>query len=81
MYKSNQRDLRLQELNILLLARVYPESIVDSAIIKARQIPRRIALLKVRKKTKKKDPYLLQNITKDFPLSSEYTVEALEING
>ena len=36
---STKRDLRLQELKIILLAREYPEDIVDAAINKARKIP------------------------------------------
>ena len=45
-----KRDNRLSDLKELLLARKYPESLVDRSIEKARKIPRKIALLKVRKK-------------------------------
>ena len=34
-----KRDLRLQEFKVLLLAKEYPEKVVDSAIFKARKIP------------------------------------------
>ena len=47
--KINERDSRLRELKELLMARKYPESLVDRAIEKARKIPRKVALHKVRK--------------------------------
>ena len=50
------RDLRLKELKELLQARKYPENVIDSAITKARKIPRKIALYKVRKKSEQKRP-------------------------
>ena len=46
---SEKRDLRLQELKQLLLTRDYPETLIDSSIKKARKIPRKVALLKVKK--------------------------------
>ena len=47
--KRDQRDLRLKDLKELLLAREYPENLTDRAIAKAVKIPRKVALLKVRK--------------------------------
>jgi hypothetical protein len=44
------RDLRLGELKALLLNRDYPERLVDSALDKARLIPRNIALRRVIRK-------------------------------
>ena len=40
----------------LLLARKYPESLIDWSIDKARKIPRKVALLKVKKTTVKNCP-------------------------
>ena len=54
--KKNQRDQRLSELKELLLARQYPEQLIDAAQNKARKIPRKIALRKVIKKTTKNRP-------------------------
>ena len=48
--KSEERDMRLNEIKELLLARQYPESLVDRAIEKAKLIPRKVALFKVKKK-------------------------------
>ena len=48
--KKDLRDLRLKELKELLLAREYPENLIDRAITKAAKIPRKVALLKVRRK-------------------------------
>jgi hypothetical protein len=48
--QTKNRDLRLQELKNVLLQRKYPEQLIDRGINKARKIPRRVALLKVRKK-------------------------------
>jgi hypothetical protein len=42
--KPENRDLRLGDLKELLLAREYPESLIDRSIDKARNIPRKIAL-------------------------------------
>ena len=41
------RDLRFQELKDMLLAREYPTGVIDSAIAKARAIPRHVALRRV----------------------------------
>ena len=49
--KPNDRDKRLAELKELLLARNYPEDLINRSIEKARKIPRKVALLKVQKKT------------------------------
>jgi hypothetical protein len=46
------------------MARNYPESLVDRATEKAKKIPRKIALLKIRKK-KKIAQYLQYSITPD----------------
>ena len=50
------RDLRLKELNELLQARNYPETLIDSALNKERKIPRKVALYKIRKKSEEKRP-------------------------
>ena len=46
-------DIQLQELKQLLLARDYPETLIDSSIKKTRKVPRKVALFKVRKKAPK----------------------------
>ena len=51
-----KRDIRLAELKQLLLARNYPEPLIDSAVTKARKIPRKIALLKVKDKKSNSRP-------------------------
>ena len=48
--KPKVRDKRLDELKELLLAREYPESLINRGIEKARKVPRMVALLKVKKK-------------------------------
>ena len=60
--KKDQRDIRLNELKELLLAREYPENLIDRAIAKAVKIPRKVALLKVRRKTddKKRPVFVLK---------------------
>jgi hypothetical protein len=52
---EQSRDKRLAELKDMLLARKYPERLVDSAIDRARAVPRKIAIRKVirRKATKR----------------------------
>ena len=47
---EENRDLRLSELKNDLLERKYPEELIDRGIYKAQKIPRKIALLKVKKK-------------------------------
>ena len=54
--KPEDRDSRLAELKDLLIARNYPESLIDRGIEKARKVPRRVALLKVRRKESEKRP-------------------------
>ena len=54
--KPEFRDIRLSELKELLLARQYPESLIDRSIERARKIPRKVALLKMRTKNKEKQP-------------------------
>ena len=54
--KPEVRDKRLAELKQLLLARNYPEKIVDSAISKARKIPTNVALFKIKKTETEKGP-------------------------
>ena len=46
--KPEVRDKRLAELKELLLARNYPEKIVDSAVSKARKIPKKVVLFKIK---------------------------------
>ena len=53
---TQDREKRLMELKSMLLARSYPERLVDSAIDRARKIPRHIALKKSKKKSSKKRP-------------------------
>ena len=50
--KKYHGDLRLKDLKDLLLAREYPESLIDGAIAKANKIPRKVALIKIKKKKK-----------------------------
>ena len=52
--KPEDRDSRLAELKDLLITRNYPECLIDRGIEKARKVPRRVALLKVRRKTSEK---------------------------
>ena len=54
--RVENRDLRLKELKTILLQRGYPEQLVDRGINRAKKIPRKIALLKVRKKEKQNRP-------------------------
>ena len=54
--KNEERDERLSELKELLLARKYPEQIVDRAIHRAKKIPRNVALFNIRRKTTEKLP-------------------------
>ena len=49
--------MRLKEIKELLLSRQYPESLVDRALKKAKQIPRKVALFKVKKKELKKKQF------------------------
>ena len=53
---QSDRDTRLEELKELLLDRKYPERVIDSAIEKAKGIPRLVALRRVNKKKKYKRP-------------------------
>ena len=46
----------MAELRDLLIARDYPESLVTRAIERAKKIPRKIALLKIRKKESENRP-------------------------
>ena len=46
----------MRELKIVLLQRGYPEELINRGIEKARKIPRKVALLKVRKKVSQKRP-------------------------
>ena len=57
----------------MLLAREYPENIIDSAINKARKIPRRIALLKVRPKLKKNRPIFITKYDPRLPTINKLT--------
>ena len=52
--KIENRDKRLAELRDLLIARDYPESLVTRAIERAKKIPRKIALMKIRRRKKVK---------------------------
>ena len=54
--KPNIRDKRLSELKELLIARQYPEKEVDSAIAKARKIPRKVALFNIKKNDPQRRP-------------------------
>ena len=51
-----KRDLRLSELKQLLLERGYEENMIDSALQKAKKVPRKAALKKVVKKVQTKRP-------------------------
>ena len=48
--KKENRDKRLTKLKEVNLARKYKESRIDRSIDKARKIPRKVAMLKVKKK-------------------------------
>ena len=54
--KLSSRDHRLKELNKLLLARQYPESLVDRSTEEACNIRRKISLLKLKIKDEEKQP-------------------------
>ena len=54
--KPENRDKRLAELKELLLAREYPESLIDRAVERAKKIPRKVALYKVTKKITEERP-------------------------
>ena len=54
--KLYQRDLRLRELKELLEARQYPQNLIERAIEKAKKIPRKVALLKVKPKNTENRP-------------------------
>ena len=51
-----KRDKRMEELKELLLERDYPENMVDSALQRAKKVPRKAALKKVVKKVQTKRP-------------------------
>ena len=54
--KRDQRDIRLKDLKELLLARKYPENLIDRAIAtKAVKIPRKVAQLRIRKNMRTKN--------------------------
>ena len=63
--KPEDRDKRLAELKELLLARNYPETLIDRSIEKGEKIPRKIALLKVQKSLVKLALSLLFNMILD----------------
>ena len=65
--KTENRDKRLLELKELLLARYYPESLIDRSMDKARKIPRKIALLKVIKKTTENRPIFISKYDPRMP--------------
>ena len=50
------QNIRLQELKEVLLNRGYPSDLVNRGVEKAKKIPRKIALLKVQKKTTQNRP-------------------------
>ena len=54
--KNENRDLRLSELKNILLQRGYPKQLIERGIEKARKVSRKIALLKVKKKTVQNRP-------------------------
>ena len=54
--KPQNRDQRLEELRQLLLARNYPEDLINRGIQKARKVPRKIALMKVKKRVTEQRP-------------------------
>ena len=60
--KTENRDKRLAELKNLLIARDYPESLVTRAIERARNLPRKIVLLKIRKKATENCPVFFYKI-------------------
>ena len=48
--KPEMRDERLKDLKELLMAREYPEDLINRAIFKTRKSHRKVALLKIKKK-------------------------------
>ena len=54
--KTENRDKRRLELKKVLQERGYPEQTIDRGIYRARKIPRKIALLKIRKNTTQNRP-------------------------
>ena len=58
--KQDTRDLRLKELQELLLARGYKSGVVKAALEKARQIPRQEAIKKVEKKQQQRPVLVVQ---------------------
>ena len=71
---KEQREIRFLELKHLLLNRGYKERMIETAIDRARQIPRKIALRKVKKRNSAKRPVFA--ITYDPRLPSIPSIQA-----
>ena len=65
------REKRFSELKTLLLSREYKAGCIDSAIEKARRIPRKEALKKVVRSKNEKDQYLSSVLTRDYHQSQQ----------
>ena len=61
----------MTELKELLMARQYPEPLINKAIDKAKKIPRKIALLKVHKKITENRPIFALNMIQESPQSNQ----------
>ena len=72
--KPETRDMRLNELKIMLLSRDYNVNMIDSAIYKAKIIPREMALRKVNKTQSVRRPALV--VTFDPRLPSIPSIQA-----
>ena len=68
------RDKRLNELKVLLMKREYKETMIDTALERARRVPREIALRKVSKPNQTKRPVFA--VTYDPRLPSISTLQA-----
>ena len=65
--KTEYRDKQLLKLKELMLSRGYSDRMIDSAIERARTIPRHVALRKVFKKDKDKRPIFVTTYDPRLP--------------
>ena len=70
----NIRNKLTQELKQYLLAREYPERIIDSAIERTSKIPRHIAVRKSKAKTKNKKTSFCFTLQSPTPGNRQHTV-------
>ena len=67
MYKGRKQNKRLAELKEILLARIYPENLVNKGIENARKTLRNISLLKVKKKITENRPICITKYDPRIP--------------